>query len=251
MPRIEVVEHIQAPPARVWDLFSDIRRGPEWVSVMEDVVHVSEEPVRRGTVYRERSTIGPMRSRLEASRRRSQAAGESTSGASSRESRETPHGRTPKTEDPRRGSKKEREGRAVVKNEHEIVIDCPAERVFRFVADLGTWPRWHGSGHEMEKTTQGPVGVGTTWEASGQVQGQRIAVTVEVTEYEPSRRFGIKTTSGPIEARQTFVCEHVAGGTRLAMVLELSDADLAAPARQQWDNDLPILKKLLEGQAQG
>jgi hypothetical protein len=76
-------------------------------------------------------------------------------------------------------------------------------------------------------------------------------MTIEVTEYEPSSRFGIKTTSGPIEAQQAFVCEPVAGGTRLAMVLELANPELAAPARQQWDNDLPILKKLLEGQAQG
>jgi uncharacterized protein YndB with AHSA1/START domain len=138
-------------------------------------------------------------------------------------------------------------GRTVVKNEHEVVIDCPAERVFRFVADLGTWPQWHGSGHEMEKTTPSPVGVGTTWKATGDVQGRRIAATIEVTEHEPNRRFGIETTAGPIEAQQTFVCEPVAGGTRLAVALELADPELAAPARQQWDNDLARLKQLLEG----
>jgi uncharacterized protein YndB with AHSA1/START domain len=136
----------------------------------------------------------------------------------------------------------------MVKNEHEIVINCPAERVFRFVADLATWPQWHGSGHQMEKSTAGPVGVGTTWKATGEVQGQPLVLTIEVTSYEPNSRFGFKTTSGPIQAQQAFAFEPVDGGTRLAMVLELADPQMAAPARQQWDNDLLILKKLLETQ---
>ena len=134
------------------------------------------------------------------------------------------------------------------KNEHEVVINCPTERVFRFVADLATWPRWHGSGHQVEQTSPGPVGVGTVWKGTGEVQGQVITATVEVTSYEPDSQFAIKV-SGPIEAQQSFVFEPVAGGTRLVVVLELANPQLAEPARQQWDKDLLILKELLEAQA--
>lgn len=139
----------------------------------------------------------------------------------------------------------------MVRNEHEVVIDCPTERVFRFVTDLGTWPQWHGSGQEVEKTTPGPVDVGTIWKVTGQVQGQRVAVTIEVTDYESNRRFGFKTTSGPIQAQQTFTFEPVAGGTRLATGIELADPEHARPARQQWESDLLTLKELLEADAQG
>jgi uncharacterized protein YndB with AHSA1/START domain len=135
----------------------------------------------------------------------------------------------------------------MVENEHEVVIDCSVERVFRFVSDLETWPQWHGSG-QVEKTTPGPVGVGTTWAATGQVQGQPMVVTIEVTRYEPNSRFGFKLTSGPIQAQQAFTFQPVAGGTRLTTVLELADPRMAQPARQQWDNDLLILKRLLETQ---
>lgn len=139
----------------------------------------------------------------------------------------------------------------MVKNEHEIVIDSPAERVFRFVANLETWPQWHGSGQEVEKTTSGPVDVGTTWNVTGRVQGQPMTITIGVTEYEPNSKFGFKTTSGPIQAYQAFSFEPVAGGTRLTTALELANPEFAAPARQQWDNDLLILKEVLESKPQG
>lgn len=65
MPRIRIIEHIEAPPEAVWTLISDIRRGPEWVTVMEELVHLSDEQVKAGTTYREVSKIGPSRSETE------------------------------------------------------------------------------------------------------------------------------------------------------------------------------------------
>jgi uncharacterized protein YndB with AHSA1/START domain len=135
----------------------------------------------------------------------------------------------------------------MIRNEHEVVINCPTERVFRFVTDLSAWNQWHGQG-EVEKITPDPVGVGTVWKATGQVQGQTITVTIEVIRYEPDSQFGF-IFSGPIQGQQTFVFEPVAGGTRLTTVLMLANPELAAPARQQWDNDLLVLKEILEAQA--
>jgi uncharacterized protein YndB with AHSA1/START domain len=136
----------------------------------------------------------------------------------------------------------------MIKNEHEVVIGCPTERVFRFVTDLGTWSQWHGSG-QIEKTTPGPVDVGTVWKATGRVQGRPVAGTIEVTKCEPNSRFEFKATSGPIDARQMFAFEPVEGGTKLTTVIELADPQLAQAARQQWDKDLLRLKELLEARA--
>ena len=135
----------------------------------------------------------------------------------------------------------------MLKNEHEVVINRPVERVFESVSDFASWTQWHGSG-EVEKTTPGPVRVGTVWKATGEVQGQIITAIVEVTSCEPDRRFAIKV-SGAIHARQSFVFEPVSGGTRLLVVLELDDPELVEHARKQWDKDLLILKQLLEAQA--
>jgi uncharacterized protein YndB with AHSA1/START domain len=132
------------------------------------------------------------------------------------------------------------------KNEHEILINCPTERVFRFVSDFDTWRQWHPGLQEAQKTTSGAVKVGTTWNLAGQVRGQSLMMTIELTEYEPNRQFGFKSTMGPIDARQLFVFEPVHGGTRLNVVLELKDAELARAAWQQWESDLFTLKEILE-----
>lgn len=68
MPQIEIVEHIQVPPERVWNFISDIRRGPEWVTVMKEVLYVSEGELGKGSVYRERSQIGPSPSETDGKR---------------------------------------------------------------------------------------------------------------------------------------------------------------------------------------
>jgi uncharacterized protein YndB with AHSA1/START domain len=139
----------------------------------------------------------------------------------------------------------------MAKNQHEVVINCPTQQVFQSVSDFATWTQWHGPGDaEVEKTTPGPVGVGTVWKGSGEVQGQVITATVEVISYEPDRQFAVKV-SGSVEAQQSFAFESVAGGTRLTTVLELGNPELAEFARQQWDKDLLILKDLLEAQASG
>ncbi len=65
MPRVEFIAHIHAPPQAVWDFISDIRRGPEWVTVMKEVLFVSDEPIKKDSVYRERSQVAGSMSETE------------------------------------------------------------------------------------------------------------------------------------------------------------------------------------------
>lgn len=98
-----------------------------------------------------------------------------------------------------------------MKNEHEVVIASSPERVFRFVTDFDTWRQWHGD-DEAEKITPGPVDVGTVCQLSGSIQGEVVIATVEVTQWEPNRRYAFATTSGPIQARQEFRFENADEG---------------------------------------
>lgn len=65
MPKVAIQKKIQAPRQRVWDVISDIEKAPEWVVVMNSLVESTHNPVREGTVYRERSKIGPKESETE------------------------------------------------------------------------------------------------------------------------------------------------------------------------------------------
>ncbi|MAS32425.1 MAG: hypothetical protein CL610_00375 [Anaerolineaceae bacterium] len=65
MPVFRTTEYINASPQTVWDVICDLRRGPEYVDVMLELVYVSDDPVKVGTVYRELSQIGPSKSETE------------------------------------------------------------------------------------------------------------------------------------------------------------------------------------------
>ena len=62
MPKVEIVKHIKAPQEKVWDFISDIEQAPDWVVVMQSLVETTDNPVKEGTIYRERSKVGPKES---------------------------------------------------------------------------------------------------------------------------------------------------------------------------------------------
>ena len=62
MPKVSIQKSINASPEEVWNFISDIETAPEWVLVMQSLVETTDNPVKAGTVYRERSKIGPKES---------------------------------------------------------------------------------------------------------------------------------------------------------------------------------------------
>ncbi len=62
MRTVEIIEAINASPQQVWDYISDIEKAPQWVTVMQSLVETTDNPVKEGTVYTERSKVGPKES---------------------------------------------------------------------------------------------------------------------------------------------------------------------------------------------
>ncbi len=62
MPKVSIEKKIDAPPRKVWKFISDIEKAPQWVVVMQSLQDTTDNPVQRGTVYREQSKIGPKES---------------------------------------------------------------------------------------------------------------------------------------------------------------------------------------------
>ncbi|MDX1616415.1 MAG: SRPBCC family protein [Candidatus Promineifilaceae bacterium] len=57
MPRVEFIEHIDAPAQKVWDFISNLDRVPEWVTLTKEMHFVSDRPPKEGTVYRELTEV--------------------------------------------------------------------------------------------------------------------------------------------------------------------------------------------------
>jgi hypothetical protein len=100
-----------------------------------------------------------------------------------------------------------------------VLIARPIEEVWAFMADLDnahTWGLWS----EATKTSQGPVGLGTTFLSSERGMGLKITATLKVTEWEPPRRMTFWSATfpsgrfGPLKpATLSFALDSLADGT--------------------------------------
>jgi len=144
----------------------------------------------------------------------------------------------------------------MIKIEHSIVINRPIEEVFAVVTNLENNPKWGSGLLEAVKTSDGPIGVGTTWRLVRKVLGQRLEAESEVIEYELNRNYVQRSKSPfPVEVRQTY--EAVEGGTRISITLEaepggffkLAEPLLKSTAKRDIDAEFSNLKDLMEAHA--
>jgi uncharacterized membrane protein len=95
----------------------------------------------------------------------------------------------------------------VIRVELVTVVDRPVHDVFAYAVDfshLPTYDRWVES---VEKTSEGPIGVGSTWKHV-RVQGRRrIEAPIELVVFEPDRRFGIRSGSKGFDVRSMMTFE--------------------------------------------
>jgi hypothetical protein len=142
-----------------------------------------------------------------------------------------------------------------MKVEESAVIERPVAEVFALAADPTNDPLWASVVAEATQTSEGPLGVGTTFEQVLRLLGRRIEITFEVTEYEPNRRLHIGRFSGRLRSavgRRTF--EPAPAGTRVTfrgegtsgLFLNLLEPLVTAAARRAVRRDLANLKKVLE-----
>lgn len=95
----------------------------------------------------------------------------------------------------------------------EVIANAPVERVFGCVADIarhGEWLIW-GS---VEKASEGPVGVGSTFTYTPPTGLGR--ARLKVTEFVPQERAAWEWEQMGFRLRRSFELQPVDGGTRVA-----------------------------------
>ena len=138
--------------------------------------------------------------------------------------------------------------------EKTVVINRPLEEVFAFVAAGENWSQWAMELVETTKTSEGPLGVGTTYTHVAQMLGRRIENGYEVTEYEPNSKISMKSTSGPVPVEMSLTFEPVEGGARVVLnvqaeiagLFKLAEPLVARIMGRQQDANFANLKDLLE-----
>jgi uncharacterized protein YndB with AHSA1/START domain len=144
----------------------------------------------------------------------------------------------------------------MVRAEISTTIKRPVEEVFAVMSDASKNPWWLLGVSETTKTSDGPIGVGTTWHGVGKFLGRRMESDTVYAEFEPNRKLTLEATT-PFPMTIAFTLESVSGGTRVEQVVDaepggffkLAGPLLVAAAKRQLKNDLDNFRDLMEGDA--
>jgi ligand-binding SRPBCC domain-containing protein len=101
-----------------------------------------------------------------------------------------------------------------------IQIRRPVDRVFAYTTDARTWVNWQPF-PAAEQTSEGPVGVGTTFAGTIHMMGLNMKWTARATEFELNRKFGKNIISGPITNEQHNTYSPSGVGTAFAISYDL------------------------------
>lgn len=140
--------------------------------------------------------------------------------------------------------------------EESVEIKCPGEKIFTFTTDAKSWTKWHGAIPEAEQTSQGEIGIGTTFKGKNRMMGQTFDWTAKLTEYEPYKKWCKVIDSGNVIIDDKFIFDPMEQGTRFTMVydvkvtgfLKLLSLMINNSMRKQLKTDLNNLKNILEFQ---
>jgi carbon monoxide dehydrogenase subunit G len=138
--------------------------------------------------------------------------------------------------------------------EISTVINRPVEEVFAFASNYENNSKWFSGIIEVKKTSEGPIGVGTTYRTVLTFLGRRIEGESEFTEYEPTRSFAAKSTSGPFPVANRVTFERVEAGTRVNFTtvaepggfFKLAEPLLVSMVKRQFEAAFASLKELME-----
>jgi uncharacterized membrane protein len=149
-------------------------------------------------------------------------------------------------------------GKKMLNINYSIVIERPLEEVFAYVTDIENMPVWSSEVEKARKTSEGPMGIGTTFSSTAKILGRQIENTIEVTEYEPNSKWSLKPTSGPVSGEIEYHFEPVNGDTKFSVSLDadsgglfkLGEPIVNRMLQRQYETNGATLKDLLEAQAE-
>jgi uncharacterized membrane protein len=134
----------------------------------------------------------------------------------------------------------------------EIVINCPREDVFAFLADPENDPQWRSGVLDLKRVSGNGIGARYAQGVKGP-GGRRIPADIEITELIPGKAIAFQTVTGPVRPRGRYQLDTADGGTRVRFELESNVKGvkrLLGPMVQKTMNkevrQLASLKRIIE-----
>jgi len=105
--------------------------------------------------------------------------------------------------------------------EQNVVINRPVDEVFAYVSNVENMDQWAAEIVEVKKTSDGPVGAGTTFTGVVRVPGRWMENEHEINEHDPNSRFRMRIISGPVTGEMGMGFDSVNHGTKVSMAVEV------------------------------
>ena len=152
----------------------------------------------------------------------------------------------------------------MIRNEREITIDAPRERVYAYLTDFARHPEWAEPKHHLRLQPPSAVKVGATFTSVGKDFGRDSHNRVTITEVVPNERlvFEADQDDGTLWRNTYRLHDGPTGGTRLSKEVRSLRLPLAhrvlftllapivnAEAAGTYARDLQRIKTRIEGAA--
>lgn len=108
----------------------------------------------------------------------------------------------------------------MAKIERQITINAPVEKVFSYLADIPRHAEWAAHRLQIQQTSGGPVGVGTTFTSLNHAMGREFQDELAVTELVPNTRIAFEANGKTGRFRHYFVLQTEGMGTRVSKAIE-------------------------------
>jgi hypothetical protein len=118
----------------------------------------------------------------------------------------------------------------MIRTESSVLINKPLQMVYRYVAEdfFVNYPNWSPEVITLEKTSPGPLCVGTTGRQVRNDAGYVNESTFRVTTYQPPMEIAFTSTCAP-HYRVRYAFQAVEQTTRLTFIFELTPTLLMNP----------------------
>jgi hypothetical protein len=146
------------------------------------------------------------------------------------------------------------EGITMTRIEESVEINCPIDKTFAYTTDSGSWGKWNTAIPEAEQTSEGPIGVGSTFKGTARLMGRSMAWTAKATEYEVNKKFGKNIDSGSVLIEQHNTYIPTKEGVKFTIVydmtvtgcLRLLSPMIVSSMRKELKKSLINVKQILE-----
>ena len=117
-------------------------------------------------------------------------------------------------------------------------INQPVEKVFSLIADPANMKNMQAGILDVRVTPPGPVAVGSQLHTTSEYAGKKYESAVQVSAYEPNKKWATKTTGTPKPMETVYAFEPAGAGTKVTVSTELIPGSFPAAAegtiKAQW-----------------